>query len=173
MEQIEIVDGKIEENAAFRVGSPTTAAGDFKSTGNSDPGRMLQKDVPGRVVALDEPIAQNATSMGGMVDQAACRRGRWSERFFHQQMKAQIQGFQGKIEMRVVRGGDDRRHGLDLLDEPGEIGANATGDLVPKVCVAVDVALQEARKNEMLVSEDRSDVVHAHASRADNQNTRR
>lgn len=95
VEQIEIVDGKIEKKTAFGVGSPAAAANDFKSTGDSHPGRMLQKDVPGRVVALDEPIAQDSAPMGGMFDQAACRWGRWSERLFHQQMKPQIQGFQG------------------------------------------------------------------------------
>jgi hypothetical protein len=95
VEQIEIVDGKIEKKTAFGVGSPAAAANDFKAMGDSHPGRMLQKDVPGRVVALDEPIAQDSAPMGGMFDQAACRRGRWSERLFHQQMKPQIQGFQG------------------------------------------------------------------------------
>ena len=173
VEEIEIVDGKIEENTAFWMGCPATAADDFKSMGDSDPGRMLQKGIPGRVVALDEPIAHDETSMGCMFDQATCRLGCWSEWFFHQQMKAHIQGFQGKIEMGVVRGGNDRRQRLDLVDEPGEIGPNFTGDLASEVCVAVDIALKEARKNQMRVSEDRSDVVHAHASRADNQNTRR
>jgi hypothetical protein len=75
--------------------------------------------------------------------------------------------------MGIVWRGDDRRHGLDLIDEPGEIGVNRTGDLAPQIGVAVDVAFKQTRKNQVRVSEDRPDVVHAHASRADNQNTRR
>lgn len=81
------MDGKIEEDAAFRVGGSAPEAGDFKPPWSSDSRRVFEEDAPGWIEAFDQAVAQDPATTLRMLDQMLCRLQRGGEWFFDQQMK--------------------------------------------------------------------------------------
>lgn len=80
---------------------------------------------------------------------------------------------QGNLEVGGVRSGDNRTVGGYVIDEASEIGVDRTGNLGSEVRTPDEVELEDAGQSQMGIPEHCADVVHAHASRADNHNTRR
>lgn len=173
VEQVEIVDGQVEENAAVGVGCPTPQPDDLEALGRTDPVSLFQEDVPGGIVPLHKPVLEDFAAMFGVLDQPVSGLEIRGQGFFDEDVQAQVQGPQGEIQMGVVPGGDDRRLRRSGPDKSGQIGVHGARDIGGDRGTAIGVGVQDPDQREVGGSKDGPDVVHAHAARAENQNARR
>jgi len=171
-EEVDVVDREVAEDPASAFVRKSSRSTDVQGDGRSGEVRVPPEDAPRGIVAFDHPAGEDAALVTESVDkQQGFGVGR-GQGLLDQGVESVRQAGQGDLDVRGVGRGDDGAVGSDRGDEGAQVGRGGDPVLRFQGSAPGGVAFEDAHQPQVPRAPRGTEVVHAHAPRADQDQAR-